>query len=71
MVTLLAPQCVRCKHWPRVTSVKGLPCDAFPDGVPDVILRGEHDHREPYPGDNGIRFEPIEEADKGQTADSR
>jgi len=34
-------------------------CKAFPSGIPDEVLQGENDHREPYPGDNGIRFEPI------------
>ena len=36
-------------------------CEAYPDGIPYVILNGEHDHTEPYEGDNGIQFEPIEE----------
>ena len=39
----------------------GLACRAFPDGIPTVISNGEHDHHEPYPGDNGIRFEPVPE----------
>ena len=36
-------------------------CQAFPDGIPEKILFMEHDHREPYKGDNGIRFEPVKE----------
>lgn len=33
-------------------------CAAFPDGVPDEIVRLGFDHRNPYEGDNGIRFTP-------------
>jgi hypothetical protein len=35
-------------------------CKAF-DRIPDEILVGIEKHETPYPGDNGIMFEPIEE----------
>ena len=59
MTVLMAPLCIGCKHlhdgeW-------GLPCDAFPNGIPEEIIGGEHDHRRPYPGDGSILFEPIDE----------
>lgn len=44
--------CNDCVHYH-----KDVTCDAFPDGIPrEIIIRGEHDT--PFPGDNGIRFEP-------------
>ncbi|MBB6348311.1 hypothetical protein ACWGH8_35270 [Nonomuraea muscovyensis] len=33
-------------------------CEAFPREVPEEIVFGGFDHRRPYPGDGGIRFEP-------------
>lgn len=47
-------QCITCEHY-RLTGG----CAAFPDGIPQDILTGEHDHREPYPGDNGLRFQEM------------
>ena len=32
-------------------------CEAFPKAIPDAILNNGFDHRKPFPGDNGIRFE--------------
>jgi hypothetical protein len=57
----LAPFCVFCRH---LREEAGLPCTAFPAGVPDSIMLDGYDHRRDHPGDNGIRFEldPAREA---------
>jgi len=47
-----------CRH---LTWDKGEPvtCRAFPAGIPEEIFLNGFDHRKPYPGDHGIRFEQI------------
>jgi len=57
MITL-PTQCESCKHYRP--EAKGYTCSAYPacPGIPREIIDGEHDHRDPYPGDNGIRWEP-------------
>lgn len=54
-------QCANCKHYSGNAR-----CNAFQDSIPDAILTNEHDHRQPYPGDNGIQFEPIDDAQEGE-----
>lgn len=50
--------CLACKHY----RTDGVPaCDAFPDGIPDEIRRGDFDHRDKFEGDNGIRWDPEKE----------
>lgn len=52
------PQCAGCRHFAG-RGQDGIRCAAFPKHIPDAILEGEHDHRLPYKGDHGIRFEPL------------
>jgi hypothetical protein len=51
-------QCFECKH--RLPQTR-LACKAFPNGVPREIFLSDHNHREPFVGDNGYRFEMTEE----------
>lgn len=44
--------CHQCAHRRGV-----LTCKAFPNGIPQEILRGDVMHTSPYPGDQGIVFQ--------------
>jgi hypothetical protein len=37
--------------------VTGPYCAAFPDGIPKSVFRNGADHRQPYSGDHGLRWE--------------
>lgn len=57
MTKYAAPMCMTCKH--LASEARGMECAAFLDGIPDAIISSAFDHRQPYPGDRGIRYELI------------
>ena len=58
---LVSPTCSDCRHreFDRDST-----CAAFPVGIPLEIWSGRRDHRSPFPGDNGIRFESMTVEDR-------
>jgi hypothetical protein len=59
-IPVYSQTCTLCRH--RIFDPPRT-CRAFPDGIPPEIWRGEHDHRTPYPGDHGIRYEALRPED--------
>lgn len=48
--------CLLCKNYQDNGK-----CLAFPDGIPENILRGEDEHSKPLPEqNNNLVFEPVE-----------
>lgn len=54
------PICMKCIHY-NTNDFNRFSCEAFPSGVPSVIIMSEFDHTKPYEDDNGIQFEPLNE----------
>lgn len=54
-----APICLTCKHF-HSSNKNGFTCNAFPDGVPEVIVMALEDHQEEIGGEvDGITYEPL------------
>ncbi len=49
------PRCFEWIHLDRSGDFSTLRCRAFPEEIPVPIQMNQHDHREPYSGDHGIR----------------
>jgi hypothetical protein len=61
--------CATCRHRGRGVPAGHLGrCTAFPsgDGIPFAIANGDLRHRDPYPGDHGVRYEPGEPIARGE-----
>lgn len=66
---MIEPECSKrgCRHFDGVLWLdqeqeksEVVICSAFPKGIPEEIAYGRNLHIEPFPGDQGIRFEPME-----------
>lgn len=62
---IMLNQCGSCKHFHGLDypDENGrfpdkVTCDAFPNGIPQEIYSDKIKHTKPYPGDNGIQYEP-------------
>lgn len=60
MTSIAPPICGGCTHLTRNNDrpLADPKCGAFPEGIPTPILLSQADHRQPFEGDKGIRFDP-------------
>lgn len=68
MTSVRSPMCFGCTRF-DARNPDVLSCTAFPDGIPEPIILSVRDHRKPYPGDNGLQFDPKAPADAAYAAD--
>ena len=64
MTSVVSPVCFGCTHMYPSGPNHDLKCDAYPSDIPWDILLSKVDHRQPYPGDNGVVFEPKSPEDE-------
>lgn len=65
MTSIVPSQCNACAR----LRPGGRACDAFPDGIPQVMLTQLGDHRTSLPGDRGLRFEQAPGTPAGEAFD--
>jgi hypothetical protein len=51
--------CASCAHFEHDYDRDRPVCAAFPNGIPNEIIQAGFDHRNEFPGDNGVRFTPL------------
>ncbi len=61
--------CDVCALWDMNPDTGEMACQAFPAGIPDEIRLGKFDHRQPFPGDNGVLFTPDPDERPGVIAE--
>ncbi|MCC7494987.1 MAG: hypothetical protein IT204_21745 [Fimbriimonadaceae bacterium] len=61
-MALLTPICQICQHYRDGTGT----CGAFPAGIPSEILEYRADHRLPFAGDQGLRYERAADVDDSE-----
>jgi hypothetical protein len=55
--SIFSPICSYCKHFDIGSAIAEVrTCAAFPIGIPTEIWKGDNNHTNPYPGDQGITF---------------
>jgi len=64
VTTVMPMQCFACVRLhqasdPDTGTQLAATCDAFPGGIPPLMGRGG-DHRNPLPGDHGLRFQQAD-----------
>ena len=59
-----ATNCRNCRHYiePK-PGYPGFRCKAYPEKIPTEIRLGYVSHNQPYKGDQGILFEPVDDSE--------